>query len=87
MSNASTRERATLPHATGGQRLLMLLVSLGLFVAALWGIHHLLAEISAADLAAEIRRLSFQQVLLALLFTTLSFVALTGYDWGVALRR
>lgn len=86
MSDASTQERAALPHATGRwQRLLMPLVSLGLFVAALWGIHHLLAEITAADLVAELRRLSFQQVLLAFLFTTVSFVALTGYDWA-ALR-
>ncbi|MGH8589698.1 MAG: hypothetical protein ACREXX_10325 [Gammaproteobacteria bacterium] len=58
---------------------------MGLFVAALWGIHHLLAEISAAHLAAEIRSLSFQQVFLAFLFTAVSFVALTGYDWA-ALR-
>jgi len=86
MSDTSTPERAALPQATGRwQRLLMPLVSLGLFVAALWGIHHLLAEITAADLAAELRRLSFQQVLLAFLFTTVSFVALTGYDWA-ALR-
>jgi phosphatidylglycerol lysyltransferase len=61
---------------------LLPLVSLGLFVAALWGIHHLLAEISYVRLLEEIATFSTQQIGLALLFTAGSFAALMGYDWS-----
>lgn len=59
-----------------------LLIALGLFIAALWAIHHMLADITFAHMIDEIRSLSKQQIGLALFFTLCSFVALMGYDWS-----
>jgi phosphatidylglycerol lysyltransferase len=67
------------------QALVKPLVSAVLFSLALWGIHHLLAEIHYADLVAEIRGLTPGRLTLAVLFTAGSFAALVGYDWS-ALR-
>ena len=78
----------SVPGGTLNSRLkpyLFPLVSLGLFIAALWAIHHLLAEISYARLVDEVATLSTRQIVLAVLFTAGSFGALMGYDWS-ALR-
>ncbi|HMU89234.1 MAG TPA: bifunctional lysylphosphatidylglycerol flippase/synthetase MprF [Pseudomonadales bacterium] len=58
------------------------LISLGLFIAALWAIHHMLAGITSAHLLEEIGSLNRQQIGLALFFALASFVALMGYDWS-----
>jgi phosphatidylglycerol lysyltransferase len=63
-------------------RILMPLISLTLFFVAIAAIHHLLTEVSYPQLVAELKALSWNQLLLALLFTASSFTALIGYDWS-----
>ncbi|MGH8653598.1 MAG: lysylphosphatidylglycerol synthase transmembrane domain-containing protein [Gammaproteobacteria bacterium] len=71
------------PVASGRfHRILMPLISLTLFFVAIAAIHHLLTEVSYPQLVAELKALSWNQLLLALLFTASSFMALMGYDWS-----
>lgn len=64
------------------RRFLIPLLSLLFFVLAGYALQHLLVELSYAQLREEISVLSWQQLGLALAFTALSFLALTGYDWS-----
>ena len=60
-------------------------VSVGLFCAALFIIHRLLQQHHLREIAAEFASLSWYQIALALMFTALSYLALSGYDM-LALR-
>ncbi len=61
---------------------LMPAVSLVLFFAALWAINRLLHQLRYEDLVAELSKFTFAELGAALLFTAVSFVFLTGYDWA-----
>lgn len=70
------------PLSQRWQHLLMPVISLGLFVAAIWAVYHFLAEVTYDQLLIELAKLSTTQLLLAVVFTAASFVALLGYDWA-----
>ena len=57
------------------------LISLGLFAAALWAIHHMLAGITTAHLLEEIGSLGRQQIGLEVFLNMARFVEMMGYDW------
>lgn len=59
---------------------LLPLASLALFIAALALLHHELHGLSYQDLVREIRAIPGRHLLLAMGFTVLSYVVLTGYD-------
>ncbi len=61
------------------------IIGLLLFSAALWALHHGLAEYQYQDITAYLRTLPAWQSGAALLATALSYLVTTGYDW-LALR-
>lgn len=61
------------------------LIGLLAFASALWVLHHALADYRYEDIIAYLRRLSWPQLLAALLATALSYLVTTGYDY-LALR-
>jgi len=70
------RLRAALPFLTAAF----------LFLLGLYALHHLLAPVHLADIAAEIRATSWTTLAAALLATGAGYLALVGYDWS-ALRH
>lgn len=56
-------------------------IGLGLFLISIWVLHRWAAKVSFEQLEMELARISVGQVLLALIFTALSFVALVGYEY------
>jgi phosphatidylglycerol lysyltransferase len=60
-------------------------VAMVLFTVALWVLHRELAHHSLADIIAQLRSIPVPHLLLAFLFTVLSYLALSGYDM-LALR-
>jgi phosphatidylglycerol lysyltransferase len=77
-ASSAEQDSATSPI----QRIVMPLISFGLFFVALAAIHHILGEVSYAQLIAELTTLTYAQLGLAVLFTIASFLALSGYDWA-----
>jgi uncharacterized membrane protein YbhN (UPF0104 family) len=73
-----------LPH--GAAHLLGALASLALFAVAAYILASVLSNIRYADVVEALKATSGAQILGALLFTALSYVALTGYDVS-ALRQ
>ncbi len=55
-------------------------IGLGMFLIALWVLHHALQRITYADLSAEIAALAGWRVAAAIGFTAVSFLALAGYE-------
>ncbi len=84
MTDANEIARAMVPPRRG-QRVLMPLLSLALFLAASSAIYHLLQELNVDRMLAEVRQLSSGPLGLALLLTAASYTVLIGYDWS-ALR-
>jgi glycosyltransferase 2 family protein len=70
--------RDRLPH--GATHIIGALASLALFALAAYILANVLSNIRFADVVDAIRATSGAQMLAALLFTALSYVALTGYD-------
>lgn len=66
--------------------MLGILLSAGIFLAALVALWHLAHEMDAAQVSAALRSASPRQEMLALLFTVVSYTLLTGYDF-LALRQ
>lgn len=56
-------------------------VGLGLFLISLWVLHRWASNVSLDQLAIELGRISILQILMAIFFTALSFVALVGYEY------
>lgn len=56
------------------------LIGMSLFGAALWVLQHTLAEYNYHDIVTNLSKLPTQQLLLALLWTGLSYLTMTGYD-------
>ena len=77
-ASSAEQDSATSPI----QRIVMPLISFGLFFVALAAIHHILGEVSYTQLIAELTTLTYAQLGLAVLFTIASFLALSGYDWA-----
>lgn len=67
-------------------RYLGIAISLALFAAALFALHHILAEVHLSEVLARFRETPARSVLLALLCTAGSYLTLTGYD-VMALRH
>ncbi|MGH8507638.1 MAG: bifunctional lysylphosphatidylglycerol flippase/synthetase MprF, partial [Gammaproteobacteria bacterium] len=84
MADANEIAQAMTPPSRG-QRVLMPLLSAALFLAASSAIYHLLQEMDANRMFAELRQYSPGQLGLALLLTAASYTVLIGYDWS-ALR-
>lgn len=61
------------------------LASAALFMLSLGVLYFVINELDAAEVKAAFSRATGRQIGLALLFTTISYLMLTGYDW-VALR-
>ncbi len=61
-------------------------IAIGLFLAALWVLHRELGHHRLADIIAQFRSIPFPHVLMALMFSLLSYLALSGYDM-LALRH
>ena len=61
-------------------------VSLGLFLLSLGVLYYVVGELDATEVKAAFSRASSQQIMLALGFSALSYLMLTGYDW-VALKE
>ena len=80
MNSNNTLESS--PFSQRWRHLSMPLISLGLFVAAIWAVYHFLAEVTYDQLLAELAGLAIMQWVLAVVFTAGSFVALLGYDWA-----
>ncbi|MDQ3565187.1 MAG: hypothetical protein M3436_13955 [Pseudomonadota bacterium] len=80
MTDANETAWAMTPPSRG-QRVLMPLLSLALFLAASSAIYHLLQELNVDSMLAELRQLSSGQLGLALLLTAASYTVLIGYDW------
>ncbi len=78
----SNNTTALPPRRYRWQHLLMPVISLGLFVAAIWAVYHFLDEVTYDQLLKQLARLSITQLLLAVVFTAGSFLALLGYDWA-----
>ena len=55
-------------------------LGLVLFLAALWTLHHELASVHVAHVMSRLREVPLVSIGLAMLFTTASYLALTGYD-------
>jgi len=73
-----------LPHGAG--QILGALASIALFALAAFILANVLSTINFADVATALKETSSRQILTALTFTALSYVALTGYDVS-ALRQ
>ena len=84
MTDVNEIAQAMMPPSRG-QRVLMPLLSLALFLAASSAIYHLLQELDVNRMLAEVRQFSPGQLGLALLMTAASYTVLIGYDWS-ALR-
>lgn len=56
------------------------LVGVGLFVLSLWVLKGWVAKVSLDELARELEQIRARDILLSILFTALSFVALAGYE-------
>ena len=70
---------------TGGRRRIVqvagTLASAALFVISILILYHVIGELDGAEVKAAFARASGEQIGLALLFTLLSYLTLTGYDW------
>ncbi len=55
-------------------------ITLVMLLVAVWAIYHMLHEVRAADIWQGIRDTPWQNLLLAVLFTALSFTFMVGYD-------
>jgi glycosyltransferase 2 family protein len=73
-----------LPH--GATHILGALASVGLFVVAAFILGNVLSKIRFAEVVEALKATNGVQILVALLFTALSYLALTGYDVS-ALRQ
>ncbi|MCC3245607.1 lysylphosphatidylglycerol synthase domain-containing protein [Methylocystis sp. WRRC1] len=67
-----------LPHGAG--QIIGALASLALFTLAAFVLGNVLSKIHFADVATALKETSGAQILVAMLFTALSYLALTGYD-------
>lgn len=56
-------------------------VGAGMFALAVYVIHRWAANVSLEDLETELAQISIVQILLATLYSFLSFAALVGYEW------
>ena len=56
-------------------------IGAGMLALAVFVLHRWAANVSMAELANELAELTTTQILLATLFSLLSFAALTGYEW------
>jgi phosphatidylglycerol lysyltransferase len=61
------------------------ILSVALFLVAIWALHHQLQSYRFRDIILGLRSLSRRSVALAVLFTALNYLVLTGYD-ALALR-
>ena len=57
------------------------LASLALFAIAMVVLGYIVKELDAAEISAAFAAASLRQIALAILFTTISYLLLTGYDW------
>jgi len=57
-------------------------IGLGLFALGIFALYHLLKPVNAADVIAQARATPWLTLAMALGATTLSYVALIGYDWS-----
>lgn len=73
-----------LPH--GATHILGALASVALFLLAAFILGNVLSNIRLADVVAALKETSGGQILAALFFTTLSYLALTGYDLSALLQ-
>lgn len=64
------------------QRLAPYIVGAAMFGIAVWVLRGALHRYGIADLHAELVALTWQQLVLAVTFTALSFLALIGYEWS-----
>lgn len=62
------------------------LASLALFAISIAVLYSVIGELDSAQVRAALARASGEQIVMALLFTAISYLMLTGYDW-VALRE
>ncbi|CAN1494845.1 COG0392 Predicted integral membrane protein [Rhabdaerophilaceae bacterium] len=62
------------------------LASAGLFGISIAVLYFVIGELDRAKVATAFARASSEQIMLALMFTSVSYLMLTGYDW-VALRE
>ena len=64
------------------QRIVPYVVGAAMFGIAVWVLRGALHRYGIADLHAEIAALTGRQIVLAVTFTALSFLALVGYEWS-----
>jgi uncharacterized membrane protein YbhN (UPF0104 family) len=69
------------PPAPRLKRLLSIAVGVGLFGVSLWVLRRWFSHVSIDELALELETISRLNVVLAIIFTALSFVALVGYEY------
>jgi glycosyltransferase 2 family protein len=62
------------------------LASILIFALSLAVLYFIISELEASEVSAAFSRVDWRQIGLALFFTTLSYLLLTGYDW-VALKQ
>jgi uncharacterized membrane protein YbhN (UPF0104 family) len=56
------------------------MVSIAMFVLAIWVLHRWMSHVSLHQLGTKLERITLRPILLAILATALSFVALCGYE-------
>ena len=71
----------TEPRFARLRRVLPALIGVVLFALAVVFLHRALAHLRYAELVAALRAIPLSRIGLALVFTTISFIALAGYDW------
>jgi uncharacterized membrane protein YbhN (UPF0104 family) len=80
-ASLARREDVSAWRATA-QRLVPYVVGAAMFGIAVWVLRGALHRYGIADLHAELVALTWQQLVLAVTFTALSFLALIGYEWS-----
>lgn len=78
---ADVPARARPPLLARLKSALSVLIGVGLFGVSIWILHRWAAKISLAELQHELEQIRATDVLLSILFTALSFVALVGYEY------
>ena len=84
--SAATPDPAATARRTRLLKIIGTIASAALFALSVGVLYFVIGELDAAEVKAAFARAESRQVWLALLFTALSYIMLTGYDW-VALRE
>src|SRR3978361_1190632 len=80
----SVENKREVRHKIG--RGLLVALSVGIFVLAIVVVARTFSQISLGELRSAVAATSGEQIAMAFVFTTISFIALTGYD-ALALRQ